>query len=254
MASLGGRTLLISGASRGIGLAIALRAARDGANVCLLAKTDVPHPRLQGTIFTAAQEIEATGGHALPIVGDVRHDEDVARAVSACVERFGGIDVCINNASVINLAGTLELTMKGYDLMQDVNVRGSFLLTKSCLPLLLEAENPHVLMLSPPIDLADRRWLRDHAANTVAKYGMSMWVLGMAEEFRKHGVAFNGLWPRTYVATTAVRNILGGDAAIARSRRPEIVGDAAHAILTRPARVHRQPVHRRRRAPCRGSH
>jgi citronellol/citronellal dehydrogenase len=232
LSTLAGKTLLISGASRGVGLAIALRAAQDGANICILAKTAEPDPRLDGTIYTAAAAISAAGGQALPIVGDIRDDDDVQRAVRECVERFGGIDVCVNNASAINLAGTLELEMKGYDLMQDINVRGSFLLTKTCLPHLLEADNPHVLMLSPPLNF-DRRWFKDHVANTVAKYSMSMWVIGMAEEFRERRVAFNGLWPRTYVATVAVRNVLGGDAALARSRRPEIVGDAAHAILAR---------------------
>jgi citronellol/citronellal dehydrogenase len=235
MGTLSGKTILISGASRGVGLAIALRAAQDGANICILAKTAKPDPRLDGTIFTAAEAIIAAGGQALPVLGDVRHDAEVEHAVQACVERFGGIDVCVNNASAINLAGTLDLEMKGYDLMADVNVRGSFLLTKTCLPHLLEATNPHVLMLSPPLNF-DRKWLSDHVANTVAKYSMSMWVLGMAEEFRDRGIAFNALWPRTYVATVAVRNVLGGDAALARSRRPEIMGDAAHAILVRPSR------------------
>jgi citronellol/citronellal dehydrogenase len=232
MSTLAGKTLLISGASRGVGLAIALRAAQDGANVCILAKTANPDPRLDGTIYTAADAIAAAGGQALPVVGDVRNDADVQRAARECIERFGGIDVCVNNASAINLAGTLELEMKGYDLMADINVRGSFLLTKTCLPHLLESSNPHVLMLSPPLNF-DRRWFREHIANTVAKYSMSMWVIGMAEEFRDRGVAFNALWPRTYVATVAVRNVLGGDEAIARSRRPEIVGDAAHAIFLR---------------------
>jgi citronellol/citronellal dehydrogenase len=235
MGTLSGKTILISGASRGVGLAIALRAAQDGANICILAKTAQPDPRLDGTIFTAAEAINAAGGHTLPVVGDVRRDADVEHAVRACVERFGGIDVCVNNASAINLAGTLELEMKGYDLMADINVRGSFLLTKTCLPHLLEATNPHVLMLSPPLNF-DLKWLKNHVANTVAKYSMSMWVLGMAEEFRSRGVAFNSLWPRTYVATVAVRNVLGGDAALARSRRPEIIGDAARAILVRPSR------------------
>jgi citronellol/citronellal dehydrogenase len=235
MRTLAGKTLLISGASRGVGLAIALRAAQDGANVCILAKTANPDPRLDGTIYTAADAIAAAGGQALPVVGDVRNDADVQRAARECVERFGGIDVCVNNASAINLAGTLELEMKGYDLMADINVRGSFLLTKTCLPHLLESSNPHVLMLSPPLNF-DRRWFREHVANTVAKYSMSMWVIGMAEEFRDRGVAFNALWPRTYVATVAVRNVLGGDEALARSRRPEIMGDAAHAILARGAR------------------
>jgi citronellol/citronellal dehydrogenase len=234
MDTLAGKIMLISGGSRGVGLAIALRAARDGANVCLLAKTATADPRLDGTIYTAAEAIEEAGGQALPVVGDVRSDDDVRRAVRECVDRFGGIDVCVNNASAINLAGTLELEMKGYDLMADINVRGSYLMTKTCLPHLFESSNPHVLMLSPPLNF-DRRWFRDHIANTVAKYSMSMWVMGMAEEFRDRRVAFNALWPRTYVATVAVRNILGGDAALARSRRPEIMGDAAHAILVRPS-------------------
>jgi citronellol/citronellal dehydrogenase len=234
--SLAAKTLIISGASRGVGLAMALRAAADGANVCILAKTAEPHPRLRGTVHTAAAEIEAAGGQALAVVGDVRDDDDVARAVAACVERFGGIDVAINNASAINISGTLDLTMKSYDLMQDINVRGTFLLTKTCLPHLLEAENPHVLVISPPLNL-DLRWFKAHVANTVAKYAMSMLVMGMAEEFREQGVAFNALWPRTYLATDAVRNVLGGDDAVARSRRPEIMGDAAHAILVRPSRA-----------------
>lgn len=234
MPALSGKTLLISGASRGVGVAIALRAARDEANICILAKTAEAHPRLDGTIYTAAEAIALAGGRALPVVGDVRNEDDVQRAASECVEKFGRIDVCVNNASVINLDGTREISMKAFDLMHDVNVRGSFLLTRACLPHLLRAENAHVLMLAPPLNL-DRRWLRNHLANTVAKYSMSLWVLGMAEEFRPQGVAFNGLWPRTYVATDAVKNMLGGDDAVARSRRPEVMGDAAHAILTRPA-------------------
>jgi citronellol/citronellal dehydrogenase len=233
--TLAGKTMIVSGASRGVGLAIALAAARDGANICILAKTATPDPRLEGTIHTAAAEIEAAGGQALPIVGDVRRDEDVKHAVSSCLERFGAIDICVNNASAINLAPTLDLSMKGYDLMQDINVRGSFLLTQTCLPHLLESENPHVLMLSPPLNFSGP-WLKNHVANTVAKYSMTMWVLGMSEEFADRGVAFNALWPRTYVATVAVRNVLGGDAALARSRRPEVMGDAAHAILTRDSR------------------
>jgi citronellol/citronellal dehydrogenase len=233
--SLAGKTMIVSGASRGVGLAIALAAAADGANVCILAKTATPDPRLEGTVYTAAAAIEGAGGQALAVVGDVRSEDDITRAVSSCVERFGGIDICVNNASAINIAGTLELPMKGYDLMQDINVRGSFLLTKTCLPHLFEADNPHVLMLSPPLNF-EGPWLKDHVANTVAKYSMTMWVLGMAEEFRDRGVAFNALWPRTYVATVAVRNMLGGETSLARSRRPEIMGDAAHAIFTRSSR------------------
>jgi citronellol/citronellal dehydrogenase len=234
-ASLAGKTLFISGASRGVGLAIGLRAARDGANVCILAKTAEPHPRLTGTVYTAAQAIEAAGGQALPVVGDVRKEEDVNEAVLQCVERFGGVDIAVNNASAINLAGTLELPMKAFDLMQAVNVRGTLLVTRACLPHLFEAENPHVLMLAPPINL-DPKWFKDHLGNTIAKYGMSMCVLGMAEEFRERGVAFNALWPRTYVATDAVNNVLGGEQSMKRARRPEIMGDAARAILVRRAR------------------
>ena len=234
-APLAGKTMFISGASRGIGLAIAARAARDGANVCLVAKTAEPHPKLEGTIYTAAEEIEQAGGQALPIVGDIRDEDSVAGAVAQCVERFGGIDICVNNASAINLAGTLDLPMKRYDLMQDINTRGTFLVTKACLPHLKEASNPHVLTLSPPLNM-DPKWFASHVAYTIAKYGMSMCTLGMAEEFRGDGVAVNSLWPRTIIATAAVQNLLGGDAAMARSRRPEIMGDAAYAIFCRPSR------------------
>ena len=235
-APLAGKTMFISGASRGIGLAIAERAARDGANVCLIAKTAEPHPKLEGTIYTAAERIEAAGGRALPVVGDIRDEDSVLGAVAQCVERFGGIDMCINNASAINLAGTLDLPMKRYDLMQDINTRGTFLVSKACLPHLKEAENAHVLTLSPPLNL-DPKWFGTHVAYTIAKYGMSMCTLGMAEEFRADGVAFNALWPRTIIATAAVQNLLGGDEAMAKSRKPEIMGDAAYAVLTRPARA-----------------
>jgi citronellol/citronellal dehydrogenase len=233
--SLGGRTLLISGGSRGIGLAIALRAARDGANVALIAKTDQPHPKLEGTIHTAAAAIEKAGGNALPIVGDIRDEDRVAAAVAETVERFGGIDVCVNNASAINLVGTEQIEMKRYDLMQNINARGTFVLSKLAIPHLRESANPHVLTLSPPLSL-DPRWARDHVAYTIAKYGMSLCTLGMAAEFRDDGIAFNSLWPRTIVATAAVQNLLGGDEAMARARTPEIMSDAAHAILTRPSR------------------
>ncbi|MCX6385797.1 MAG: NAD(P)-dependent oxidoreductase [Solirubrobacterales bacterium] len=233
--SLNGKTLFISGGSRGIGLAIALRAARDGANVALIAKTGEPHPKLEGTVFTAAEEIVSAGGQALPIVGDIRHEEQVADAVAATVERFGAIDICINNASAINLSGTEALEMKRYDLMQDIDTRGTFVVSQACIPHLKKADNPHVLTLSPPLSL-DPKWFKGHVAYTIAKYGMSMCTLGMAEEFRDDGIAFNSLWPRTLVATAAVRNLLGGDAAMARSRKPEVVSDAAHAILTRPSR------------------
>ena len=235
MASLAGSTLFISGGSRGIGLAIALRAARDGANVALIAKTAEPHPKLEGTVFTAAEQIEQAGGGALPIVGDIRHEQQVFTAVEQTVERFGGIDVCVNNASAINLAGTEALEMKRYDLMQDINTRGTFVVSKACIPHLKQARNPHVLTLSPPLNM-DPRWLKGHVAYTIAKYGMSMCTIGMAEEFRDDGVAFNALWPRTIIATAAVQNLLGGEEAMARSRRPELVADAAHAIVTRPSR------------------
>ncbi len=235
MGSLEGRTLFITGASRGIGLAIALRAARDGANVAIAAKTDKPHPKLEGTIHTAAEEIEKAGGKALPIVCDIRSEENVEAAVAAAVERFGGIDICINNASAISLTPTPKTEMKRFDLMHQVNTRGTFLVSKTCLPHLEKAENPHILMLSPPLDMSPK-WFAPHVAYTMAKYGMSMCVLGMAEEFRPKGVAVNALWPRTTIATAAVNNLLGGDALMRASRTPEIVADAAHVILTSPSR------------------
>ena len=233
--SLAGRTLVISGGSRGIGLAIALRAARDGANVALLAKTAEPHPRLPGTVYTAAEEIEAAGGQALPVVGDVRDEEAVAAFVAAAAERFGGIDVCVNNASAIDVSGTLDLAIKRYDLMHSINARGTFVLSRACIPSLRESANPHILTLSPPISL-EARWLQGHIAYTAAKYTMSLYALGFAEEFRGDGIASNALWPRTLIATAAVQNLLGGDAAMARSRRPELYADAAYEVLTRPAR------------------
>jgi citronellol/citronellal dehydrogenase len=236
MTDLAQKTIFMSGGSRGIGLAIAVRAAQDGANVCLIAKTAEPDPRLPGTIYTAAKEIEAAGGRALPVVGDIRDEAAVLAAVQRCVELFGGIDICINNASAINLSGTENLPMKRYDLMQDINTRGTFLVTKCCIPHLRQAENPHVLTLSPPLSLKPK-WFAGHAAYTIAKYGMSMCMLGMAEEFREAGVACNALWPRTIIATAAVQNLLGGDAAMARARKPEIMGDAACAILRRPSRA-----------------
>src|SRR3954462_9057510 len=233
--SLAGKTLFISGASRGIGLAIAVRAARDGANVALIAKTAEPHPKLEGTVYTAAEQIEAAGGRALPIVGDIRDDQQVLEAVAATVEKFGGIDICINNASAINLSGTEAMDMKRYDLMQSINTRGTYVVSKACIPHLKRSANPHVLTLSPPISLQPR-WLGGHIGYTIAKYGMSLCTLGMAEEFKADGVAFNSLWPKTLVATAAVQNLLGGDAAMAKSRRPEIVADAAYAVFTRDAR------------------
>jgi citronellol/citronellal dehydrogenase len=233
--TLADKTMFISGASRGIGLAIALRAARDGANVALIAKTAEPHPKLEGTIYTAAEQIEAAGGKALPIVGDIRDDEQVASAVAQAVEKFGGIDVCVNNASAINLAGTEQMEMKRYDLMQDINTRGTFVVSKSCIPHLRDADNPHILTLSPPISL-EPRWLGGHVGYTLAKYGMSLCALGFAEELREAGIASNALWPRTIIATAAVQNLLGGDAAMARSRKPELYADAAYAVVTRPSR------------------
>lgn len=233
--TLQGRTILMSGGSRGIGLAIALRAAADGANVALLAKTDQPHPALEGTIHTAAAEIEAAGGKALPVVGDVRSEESVREAVAATVERFGGIDIVVNNASAVDVSPARKLPMKKYDLMQEVNTRGTYLLTAAAIEHLERAENPHVLTMSPPLNL-DPKWFGPHTAYSISKYGMSMVTLGLAEELREAGIAVNSLWPRTIIATAAIRNVLGGEAAMARARDPRIMGDAAHAILTRPAR------------------
>jgi citronellol/citronellal dehydrogenase len=235
MGTLAGRTLLMSGGSRGIGLAIALRAARDGANVALLAKTDRPHPKLEGTVHTAAAAIEAAGGHALPIVGDVRNDDDITRAARETVEAFGGIDVVVNNASVIDLSGSLALTAKSYDLMQDVNVRGTFLLSRAALPALQKSANPHILSLSPPLNLA-QKWLGAFPGYMLAKYGMTLATLGLAAEFAADGVAANTLWPRTTIATAAVRYALGGEAMMRLSRTPEIYADAAHLVLTRSSR------------------
>jgi citronellol/citronellal dehydrogenase len=234
-ANLAGKTILMSGGSRGIGLAIAVRAARDGANVALLAKTDTPDLRLPGTIHTAAEEIQAAGGKALPIVGDVRDENSVAAAVDQTVRQFGGIDIIVNNASAITLQNVGELPVKRYDLMLDINTRGTFLLTSLALPHLERAQNPHVLTLSPPLNF-DRKWLAAHAPYTISKYGMTMLTLGVAESKREAGIAANCLWPRTIIATAAVQNLLGGDQAVAVSRRPEIVADAAHAILVRPSR------------------
>lgn len=233
--TLAGKTMFISGGSRGIGLAIAVRAAADGANVALIAKTAEPHPKLEGTIYTAAEAIEQAGGQALPIVGDIRDDDQVSSAVAQAIERFGGLDICVNNASAINLSGTEALELKRYDLMQDINTRGTFTVSKACVPHLKQASNPHVLTLSPPLSL-DPKWFKGHVGYTISKYGMSMCSLGMAEEFREDGIAFNALWPRTLVATAAVQNLLGGDAAMKGSRKPEIMADAAHVILTRPSR------------------
>ena len=233
--SLNGKTLFITGASRGIGLAIGLRAARDGANVVIAAKTAEPHKHLPGTIYSAAEEIEAAGGKALPLVVDVRSEESVMAAVEAAVERFGGIDICVNNASAIQLTGTLATDMKRYDLMHQVNGRGTFLVSKACIPHLKKAANPHVLALSPPLDLAPH-WFGPHVAYSMAKYNMSLAMLGMAEEFKSDGIAFNALWPRTGVATAAIEFALTGKEGLAHCRTPDILADAAHALFCLPAR------------------
>lgn len=233
--SLKGKTLFISGGSRGIGLAIALRAARDGANVTIAAKTDTPHPKLPGTIHTAAEEIEKAGGKALPLLCDIREEAQVAEAVARTVERFGGIDICVNNASAIQLTGTLETDMKRYDLMHQINTRGTFLVSKMCIPHLKLAPNPHILNLAPPLDM-NAKWFKGHVAYTMAKFGMSMCTLGMSAEFAAAGIAVNSLWPLTAIDTAAVRNLLGGETVAAMSRSPEIMADAAHAVLRRPSR------------------
>lgn len=233
--SLAGKTLFITGASRGIGLAIALRAARDGANVAIAAKTAEPHPKLPGTIYTAAEAIEAAGGKALPLVVDVRDESSIQQAVERTVEAFGGLDICVNNASAISLTGTLATEPKRYDLMHQVNGRGTFMTSRACIPHLRKSANPHVLMLSPPLDL-DPRWFGNHPAYSIAKYNMSLCVLGMAEEFRKDGIAFNALWPRTAIATAAVEFALTGADSMRHCRKPEILADAAHAIFGKPAR------------------
>lgn len=230
---LSGKTMFISGASRGIGLAIAKRAAADGANIALIAKTAEPHPKLPGTIYTAAAEIEDAGGQALPIVGDIRDGESVAAAVAATVKRFGGIDMCVNNASAINLGSILEVPLKRFDLMNEIEVRGTYAVSQACIPHMIGRDNPHILTLSPPIRL-EPEWLKP-TAYMMAKFGMTLCALGMAEELREHQIASNTLWPRTLIATAAVQNLLGGDEAMARSRKPEVYADAAYAMLTRPA-------------------
>ena len=233
--SLKNKTLFITGASRGIGLAIALRAARDGANIVIAAKTAEAHPKLPGTIYSAAAEIEAAGGKALPLVVDVRDEASVYEAVEKAVARFGGIDICVNNASAISITGTLSTELKRYDLMHQVNGRGTFLTSKACIPHLKKAENPHVLMLSPPLDMKPR-WFAPHVAYSMAKYNMSLCVLGMAEEFRSDGIAFNALWPRTGIATAAIQFALTGEEGLRHCRTPEIMADAAHAIFGKPSR------------------
>jgi len=235
MADLKGKTLFITGASRGIGKAIGLRAARDGANIVIAAKTAEPHPKLPGTIYTAAAEMEAARGKALACVVDIRFEDQIRQAVDQAVATFGGIDILVNNASAISLTGTLATTMKRFDRMHQVNVRGTFACSQACIPHLLRSANPHVLNISPPLNF-EARWFAPHAAYTMAKFGMSLCVLGMAQEFREQGLAVNALWPRTIIATAAVMNLLGGEEAMKRCRKPEIMADAAHAILTRPSR------------------
>jgi len=235
MTTLKGKTLFITGASRGIGLAIALRAARDGANVAVAAKTTEPHAKLEGTIYTAAEEIEKAGGKALPIVCDIRFEDQVQVAVAKTVETFGGVDICVNNASAISLTPSTATDMKRYDLMHGINARGTFLVSKTCIPHLKQAANPHILTISPPLDM-NVRWFAPHVAYTMAKFNMSIVALGLSGELKADGIAANTLWPRTTIATAAVRNLLGGDALVRRSRTPDIMGDAAHAILTQDAR------------------
>jgi citronellol/citronellal dehydrogenase len=234
MATLTGKTLFITGASRGIGLAIALRAAQDGANIAIAAKTSEPHPSLPGTIHSAAEAVVAAGGHALPLVCDIRDDQAVADAVAATADHFGGIDIVVNNASAIALLGTEAVSMSRFDLMHQVNARGTFLVSKTCLPWLQKAENPHILALAPPLQMKEK-WFAPHLAYSMAKYGMSMCVLGLAGEFREQGIAVNALWPRSTIATAAV-NMLGGDELMMHSRKPEIMADAAYVIFSKPSR------------------
>ena len=233
--SLKGKTLFISGGSRGIGLAIALMAARDGANVTIAAKTAEPHPKLPGTIYTAADEIEKAGGKALPALCDIRDEAQVADAVAKTVEKFGGIDISVNNASAISLTGTLQTEMKRYDLMHQINTRGTFLVSKLCIPHLKKAANPHILNLAPPLDMK-AKWFKNHVAYTMAKFGMSMCTLGMSAEFAGDGIAVNSLWPLTTIDTAAIRNLLGGESVASMSRSPEMLADAAYAIFNRPSR------------------
>jgi len=234
--SLSGKTLFITGASRGIGLAIGLRAARDGANVVIAAKTTEPHPKLPGTIHTAAEAIERAGGKALPLVVDVRDEAMVKEAVDATAARFGGLDIVVNNASAISLTPAVVTDMKRYDLMQQINTRGTFVVSKWAIPHLEKAANPHILMISPPLDMSEK-WFAPHTAYTIAKFGMSLVVLGLAGELRSKGIAVNALWPRTVIATAAVNNLLGGEALMRAARKPEIMADAAYALFTRPART-----------------
>ncbi|MHA2289958.1 MAG: SDR family oxidoreductase [Promethearchaeota archaeon] len=235
MTGLKGKTAFITGASRGIGKAIAMRLAEDGANIAVVAKTKDPHPKLPGTVYSAVEDIESVGGNGIPCIADIRFEDQVQSAVEATVKEFGGIDILVNDASAISLTPTLETSMKRFDLVFSVNVRGTFLCSKLCIPFLKKADNPHILNLSPPLNM-DSKWFAHHVAYTMSKYGMSMCVLGMAEEFKKDGIAVNALWPRTAIATAAVENLLGGKTAIKHSRKPEIVADAAYIILTKPSR------------------
>ena len=236
MTSFKGKTVFITGASRGIGHAIGMRLAAEGANIVVAAKTAEPHPKLQGTIFTAAEDMEKAGGQALPVVLDVRSEEQVQAAVEAAVAKFGGIDILINNASAISLTPTEFTDMKRFDLMHGINLRGTFLVSKTCLPYLKKAENGHILNLSPPLTF-EPRWFGPHVAYSIAKYGMSLCVLGMAEEFKEYGIGVNALWPRTTIATAAVQNLLGGDDMVQRSRKPQIMADAAYYILSRSGKT-----------------
>jgi citronellol/citronellal dehydrogenase len=235
MSSLKGKTLFITGASRGIGLAIALRAARDGVNVAIAAKTTEPHPRLKGTIYTAADDVRAAGGKALPLVCDIRDEAQVMTAIEKTIAEFGGIDICVNNASAISLTNSQATDMKRFDLMMGINTRGTFMVSKYCIPHLKKADNPHILMLSPPLDMK-QKWFEHSTAYSIAKYGMSLCVLGLSAELRSAGIAVNALWPRSTIATAAVGNLLGGEAMMRASRTPDIMGDAAYAIFTKPAR------------------
>ncbi len=233
--NLKGKTLFITGASRGIGKAIGLKAAQDGANIVIAAKTTSPNPKLPGTIFTAAEEIEKAGGKALPLSIDIRFEEQIKEAVQTTLQTFGGIDILVNNASAISLTDTLETDMKKFDLMFSVNVRGTFACSKACVPYLKKAQNPHILTLSPPLNL-EAKWFSNHLAYTLSKYGMSECVLGMSEEFREEGIAVNALWPKTIIATAAIYNILGGEETARHARTPEMVADAAYFILTQDSR------------------
>ena len=234
MLTLKNKTIFITGASRGIGKAIAIRAAQEGANIAVVAKTKKPHPKLPGTVYSAVEEINSAGGRGLACIADIRFEDQVQAAVDATLNEFGGIDIAINDASAINLTPTLQTEMKRFDLMFSVNVRGTFMCSKLCIPYLKKSDNPHILNLSPPLNM-DPKWFAHHVAYTMSKYGMSMCVLGMAEEFKKDKIAVNALWPRTAIATAAVKNLLGGESAVKHSRKPEIVADAAYYIITEPS-------------------